>query len=510
MRNSIKSLIILLTGASLCATSCNLLKSDPISEIPAANMWQNERDVNAGIAEIYSSFRTAMRSNYFCWGEMRSDNFVLARELPSEFTYLISNQMSTGLESTNWTSLYKVISNTNFAIKYIPNAEITDQALKSDYLAQAYAMRALCYFYAVRVWGAVPVYLEPVEDISNLKVHGRTDMETVLRDVILSDLEIAESLINPANVERKRLNRSAIYTIKADVQMWLADLYRVAGSKEAEAWWDAAGMTLDQFFSINPIANSNSKIQFQPDLAKLKNMFVNDLNNVPGNNNPTTDEYGDNNEFIFVIHQNYIESGLNNYSWIWKVLGCGRGQGSDVVLSPKLQKIYQDATAKTPIDKRFEQYLCESTSAGETFQVHKYMANGISVKYQDVINCQVAYPVYRYTDVIFMKAEVLANQSKFQEALNYVGYVLDRAGVLSTLKKQGDFISPDELIDYILNQKQIEQVGEGKRWFDLVKYHRTVEVMAPINGMKDGQELFPINQTVINLCQGAYEQNPGY
>ena len=498
MRNPIKSFIIFLTGASLCATSCGLLMSEPISEIPAGKMWKNERDVNAGIAEIYSSFRTAMRSNWFSWGEMRSDNFVLARELPSEFTYLISNQMSTDLESTNWTSLYKVISNTNFAIKYIPDAEITDQALKNDYLAQAYAMRALCYFYAVRVWGAVPVYLEPVEDISNVTVHGRTDRDKVLREVILPDLEMAEDLINPANVERKRLNRSAIYTIKADVLMWLGE-------------WDAAGQALDLFMSINPLEASSSTIRFQSDINLLKNQFVNDLNNVPGNNNPTVDEYGDNNEFIFVIHQNYIEAGLNNYSWIWKVLGCGRGQGSDVVLSPKLQKIYQNSIAQTPADKRFANYLCESTSAAETFQVHKYMANGISVKYQDVINCQVAYPVYRYTDVLFMKAEVLAHQSQWGQALNQIGYVLERAGVESRLAKESDFASLDEVLNYILDQKQIEQVGEGKRWFDLVKYHKAVEVMGPINGMsKQEQELFPIHQSVLNLCQGAYEQNPGY
>ncbi len=94
---------------------------------------------------------------------MRSDNFVLYQELPSEFRNLILNQMTTDLACTNWSSLYKVISNTNFAIRNIPYAEITDQVLKDDYLAQAYAMRALCYFYAVRVWGDVPVYLKPVD-----------------------------------------------------------------------------------------------------------------------------------------------------------------------------------------------------------------------------------------------------------------------------------------------------------------------------------------------------------
>ena len=84
MKSIIRYSTLSLIGISLAVSSCNILDSNPISEIPENQMWQNERDVNAGIAEIYSSFRTALRTNWFCWGEMRSDNFVLAQELPSE------------------------------------------------------------------------------------------------------------------------------------------------------------------------------------------------------------------------------------------------------------------------------------------------------------------------------------------------------------------------------------------------------------------------------------------
>lgn len=501
MRNHIKSFIVCILGASLFANSCSLLNVDPISEIPASQMWQNQRDVNAGIAEIYSSFRTALRTNWFCWGEMRSDNFILYQELPSEYSKLLLNQMTTDLPSTSWQSLYKVISNTNFAIQNIPDSEITDQTLKNDYLAQAYAMRALCYLYAVRVWGAVPVYLEPVDNLANAEFKGRTPMDEVLRDVIIPDLEMAESLIDPSNVERKRISRNAIYATLADAQMWAGE-------------WEAADATIDRFMSANgspDAAIQNSTVVFQKDIVALKNSFVNGLNNKSGDNNPQVDEYGESNEFIFVIHQNINEAGQNNYSMIWSIFGCGMGQGSTVVLSPKLQEIYERAASTAPVDKRLEYYMCPSKSSAESYQVHKYMANGTSVKYQDYINCQVAYPIYRYTDVLFMQAEVKANLDKWQDALNLVQFVLERAGVSSTIAPVSQFSSRDELIDYILDQKQIELVGEGKRWFDLVRNHRVVQVMNPINGLSSpNEELFPINQSVLNLAQKAYEQNPGY
>ena len=101
MKTTIHSLLICMLGAALAAPSCRMLDVEPVSEIPQSQMWQNQRDVNAGIAEIYASFRTALRTNWFCWGEMRSDNFVLYQELPNEYGKLIMNQMTTDLPSTS-------------------------------------------------------------------------------------------------------------------------------------------------------------------------------------------------------------------------------------------------------------------------------------------------------------------------------------------------------------------------------------------------------------------------
>lgn len=472
---------IMVAAAMLAAGSCRFLEVDPQSEIPASKMWQNQRDVNAGLNDIYASFRTAMRTNWFCWGEMRSDNFKMFNELPGEYSNLILNQMTTDLPSTNWTSLYKCISECNFAIKYIPGSDITDLAVKNDYLAQAYAMRALCYFYAVRVWGDVPVYLEPVESLDNAEYRGRTPMQEVLQNVILEDLRTAEDLISPEQKERKRISRQGIYAIMADVQMWLED-------------WSGADQTIEKFKS------STSLTKFEPDMAVLKNTFVIDLDNKASDNTPNTDEYGGANELVFVIHQNIAEAGLNNYSLIWHVLGCGPGNGSTVVLSDKLQAIYEGLRDGIPADKRFDNYLCISGGSRNTFQVHKYIANNSSIKYTEYLNCQMAYPIYRYTDVLLMEAEVKARLDKWQDALNLLTPILARAGVQSKIPSMSQFTTREQLIDYILDQKQIEQVGEGKRWFDLVRCKKVVEVMQPIRPSYNDERLglFPIHQTLIN------------
>lgn len=60
---------------ALSLNSCSdFLNEEPVSEIPAGDMWQTARDAKAGINEIYGLLRSTLRENYFYWGEFRSDN----------------------------------------------------------------------------------------------------------------------------------------------------------------------------------------------------------------------------------------------------------------------------------------------------------------------------------------------------------------------------------------------------------------------------------------------------
>lgn len=85
---------------------------------------------------------------------------------------VINNLMSTDEKCAKWTTLYQMINQTNLAIKYVPNISMPDVADRNDYLGQAYALRALAYFYAIRVWGDVPLFIEPTESIRRLSIRN--------------------------------------------------------------------------------------------------------------------------------------------------------------------------------------------------------------------------------------------------------------------------------------------------------------------------------------------------
>ena len=141
-------------------------------------------------------------------------------------------------------------------------------------------------------------------------------------------------------------------------------------------------------------------------------------------------------------------------------------------------------------------------------ELRKYMAGDISNSLNKT--CEVAYPIYRYTDMMLLQAEARAHQGKWGEALDLVKTVRDRAG-LNTLT-ENDFASEEEVVNYILRERQVELAGEGRRWFDLLRTEKWKEVMKPINGMEqDGNELFPIHYSHIlenpKIVQNTYYGN---
>ncbi len=113
------------------------------------------------------------------------------------------------------------------------------------------------------------------------------------------------------------------------------------------------------------------------------------------------------------------------------------------------------------------------------------------------------YRAIRYADVLLMAAEAL-NRGGISDdrARNYLNEVRRRAS-LPEISATGV-----PLRDAIYRDRRAELVGEGHRFFDLV---RTGRAAAEIPGFQTGKhELFPIPSIEIELAGNRWEQNPGY
>jgi hypothetical protein len=115
------------------------------------------------------------------------------------------------------------------------------------------------------------------------------------------------------------------------------------------------------------------------------------------------------------------------------------------------------------------------------------------------------YRAIRYADVLLMAAEAFNAAGNDELARDYLNQVRRRAfGDLDhDISSSGD-----ALRDFILQERRLELMGEGHRFFDLV---RTGAAAGAIEGFSAGKhELFPVPFEEIQFSNGNWVQNPGY
>ena len=117
------------------------------------------------------------------------------------------------------------------------------------------------------------------------------------------------------------------------------------------------------------------------------------------------------------------------------------------------------------------------------------------------------YRAIRFADVLLMAAEANNRKSSADDAkaLMYLNRVRERAfgGTANNLTSTGS-----TLTENIWAERRVELMGEGHRFFDLV---RTGKAASEIPGFTAGKhELFPIPEIEIQLAGNTWAQNPGY
>ena len=116
------------------------------------------------------------------------------------------------------------------------------------------------------------------------------------------------------------------------------------------------------------------------------------------------------------------------------------------------------------------------------------------------------YRAIRYADVLLMAAEAF-NRGNIddEKARTYLNFVRQRA---FSDNNHNITASGAALTDFILEERHLELVGEGHRFFDLVRTNRAASA---IEGFVAGKhDLFPIPIEEIQFSNGNWTQNPQY
>jgi hypothetical protein len=508
--------------------SCKkLVNEEPLSDGTLDQFFKSKYDADAAMAGMYGAFQQTMigesqfnnRINW--WGDARSDNMM--NGTPNNNSNEVHfNNLSPNNGFADWSPLYTVIGRANLNIAKFPEinqyakaAEQISSTTLNSYLAQCYAMRAVCYFWILRVWGEAPIRTTPFLSLDDDPTPTR-ESKTKVRDQIISDLQQAYSLTSKgATPSVWYIGEGAISAIMADVYMWKSHDGEIMPDYTNAITWIKnlfkAKAPTGKVYNGTPNAGSNG---LSPDLVATsdwKSIFTNPQASI---------------ETIWTIHWDVNANGCP----------CMAGVSSTVNNTPiKTDKgMYTGSTSwvRSGTDIRAKQTIDSAKSDNFDRIIKWYGPSGyINAKQTYLTRAQsdavvgtdkpVFIPMYRLADMFLLYAEALNKTGDATNAIKYLNFVHQRATLPAYTATQ--LATQTQIEDAILQERQWELFDEGKRWFDLVRTDHVIQIMDPILkarqlaagaaqtgwGTDKRRYLWPLNRNVLNANPNL-AQNPPY
>ena len=447
----ITGLIVLLT----LSCSDDILDNDPISSFSAQGFYQTSADAQAGVYGIYDALQSTFRTNFSHWGEGRAD--AVNTNHSGDPLALQQNTLSKAITSARWNNIYETISRANYAIKYIPEVFETESEFSLQLIAQARALRALSYFYAVKIWGDVPLVTEPYESVDQEFFIDKTNKEEILDQVITDLIFASEYCRETFSGDNTRIlfTQGAANALLTHVYMWRKDYENAIVSAEK---------VLDNNLYSLVSMNDWSKI------------FTS----------------GYSNESIFEI--GYDDTQTSGLRTLYAV-----GSDSDYFPSESFRNSFEDG------DQR--KNLIYDTSNSDPRKIWKFFGEGFNDESAEPSSNNIV--LLRLADIILLKAEAHNQLNEVDEALRLLNLIRNRAGVPQLNETEAVNLYGD-VAATILHERSIELSFEGHRWFDLVRTGNAINVMNPINGLSDEANfVWPLHEDALNK-NPKLEQNQFY
>lgn len=158
------------------------------------------------------------------------------------------------------------------------------------------------------------------------------------------------------------------------------------------------------------------------------------------------------------------------------------------------KKVKADAAGYKFFNKKVYVSLAERALYGRSSDIQAYWLN---------------IRLIRYADVLLMHAEAACESGNYNEALDKLEMVRNRArGGNAAILPKITTTDKDQLRAKIHHERRIELAMEWERFYDLVRWNEAKDVITNFEVGK--HELFPIPQTEIDKSEGVLIQNPGY
>ncbi|MEO6522415.1 MAG: RagB/SusD family nutrient uptake outer membrane protein [Mucilaginibacter sp.] len=478
----------------------------PIENNTSNTFYSNEIEIKQAIIGVYAHLarngtNTDFATDYF-WlaSENRSDLLYIAAETSAQNDQLDFRKFlitaNSGTVSTNYARLYQIIKDANSLLFY------TTEGQYKRYRAEACFLRAYAYSELARSFGPTALITKPIENAEAIAL-PRAPLSDIYAQII-TDLQYAA-----ANLDKVYTGADAGRVGSLAANALLGQVYITMGGYPLN---DATAYAKAETVLTSIIADVNAR--FSPTYAGLFTLA------------------NENKYDLFSIQ--FASGGLNLGSslagyatstgssgtpfpeWMYTSYTL---QGQDMRVDSDLVK-----TMRTNKDLRFSVSIDTGYWNGlPSVPTRTFVKKNIITKFLEKDNTNTSikawndqprnFPILRDADAILLLAEALVRNGKASDAKQYVDKIRTRAGL--------PILAAAPTLDDIKLERKYEFIGEGRRYFDLVRYGETEAVNtlvafnthyhSKLNGQAPTKRdlLMPIPQNELKT-RSNWSQNFGY
>lgn len=529
-----------MAGMALSLSSCgdDFLSVDPASSLPIDGYYNTKAHVDEALTAAYAPMAWYDQYNGICplflISDAQGDDIYVGGGNTNDQTemHLASQYKSTSLLNFKgaWTTSYSGINRSNLVIKDVDEATVLSDAEKATYIAEAKTLKAFYYLQLWKFWGNVPYYEKNLE---SPYIAEQLSASEVYNKVIAMLEEVIKSNALPMKETAARSGHAT----QAFAEMLFADyvMYQKDESRYQQALgymediinsrkyrlmsdyagiWEQSGEWCDEsIYEINYCAKGSKRSWGSPDAAG-------------GTVVPT---------LIGIDGLSYKASAAHlaeNPSYAPKQeLNGGWGFGD---VSKEVYDLYEkDDIRRTGGIVNIADYAADykARTGDEVTYNGRYQNTGIFLlKYLGrhggndgaVGEVDMGWDnnqrIYRYSETLLNAAELI---------LRTGGDVAKAQGYYNEVRNRAHASARTVSLDNLLEERRLEFVGEGKRYYDLIRFGKAAEVLKPGGGKvlnkaktaydvlgiperiqwTESKKYLPIPQDEIEAAKGTLKQN---
>ncbi|RIJ50819.1 RagB/SusD family nutrient uptake outer membrane protein [Maribellus luteus] len=518
------SKILLTVSLLVFAYGCTDLSENLYSEILQEDFFKTENEVIAAIAPVYGNLRAFTNSTWelstHSTDQTLTPEKALGHWAGSNWPLMNSHKWipSMGLFNSAWNDQYALVNNSNKIIYQLEGIESMDEELKSLFLAELKMIRGFGYYNLIDLFGNVPLVTSWIVEDETPPTVQRAEVFNYAVNDIEANVENLSEKVDASTYGR--FNKYSGYAL-------LAKYYLNAEVWSATPQWDKVIEYCDKIIASEKYSLTDKYF----DNFLIKN------------------EGSKENIFVIPYDELYTNSWGVNLTFAWRALHYAHGAKYDFKMTPwngftaVPAFIHSFDSADKRLDgwligqqygKSGEELFCSQESNGKPLN--------LTIDYENIYNpddgieygpsyalefmgarfakyeygpCDISmgndFAVFRYADVLLMKAEALMRKNggvANAEAVNLVNSVRSRA-----------FDDPSKLytastltLDALIAERGWELYGEGTRRTDLVRFGRFIKGTWEFYDRSwedEKHNLYPIPYSQIS-ANPDLAQNPGY